>query len=104
MLRRTTVAALLLLAFAFPVLGAEPVTQNPAPMGAEQQVLPPSSSAQPADLGWLLDVPGSTQASVNPPCPDFRCRASEDCEFMFCGTGSPVCKRISSTCLACVCA
>lgn len=104
MLRLATVPVLLLLAFAFPVLGAEPVTQNPATMGAEQQALPPSSSDRPADLGWLLDLPESTQASVSPPCPEFRCRASEDCEFLFCGTGEPVCQRINSTCLACVCA
>ena len=104
MLRLATVPALLLLAFAFPVLGAEPATQSPATLGAAEQALPPSSSDQPADLGWLLGVPESTQASVAPPCPECRCRASEDCEFLFCGTGVPVCKRINSTCLACVCA
>ena len=57
MLRLATVPVLLLLAFALPVLGAGPATQNPATMGAAEQVLPPSSSDQPADLGWLLDVP-----------------------------------------------
>jgi hypothetical protein len=103
MLRLATVPVLLLLVFAFPVLGAEPATQNSAMMGAEVQALPPSSSNQPADLGWLLDVPESTQASVSTPCPDFRCRSSEDCEFLFCGTGTPVCQRINATCLACVC-
>ena len=104
MLRRATVPVLLLLAFAFPVMGAGPATQNPAAMGAAEQALPPSSSDQPADLGWLLGVPESAQASVNPPCPEFFCRSSEDCEFYFCGTGVPVCQRINATCRVCGCA
>jgi hypothetical protein len=103
MLRLATVPVLLLLAFAVPVLGSEPATQVPATVGAEEQALPPSPSAQPVDLGWLLDVPESAQAAVSTPCPDFRCRNASDCEFMFCDPGVPVCQRVNATCLVCAC-